>query len=531
MPISLSHSHFFRVGSVKRLKDIRIGTRLGLGFGCILVLTAAALALGIASFISVGEQNKRLVEEDWVKASAASNVNALTRANARRTMELFFVGEDSAKSQHVRGKIAENKQRIDKDLQTLDLLVQSDEGKQALSQVKDARKAYVASFTSVDKLLAAGNRDEASKTLLNETLPAIDVLQQKVDFLTELQARRVTEAGAAVSQEIRRTEFVMAASGLGALALGAVLAWLLARSITTPIRRAVQVAQTVAAGDLTSAIRTDRQDETRELLTALASMNGNLSALVSQVRTGSDALATAAGQIAAGNQDLSQRTEEQAANLQQTAASMEQISGTVRNSAESARQATSLAESTNEIAVKGGEAVNTVVRTMSEIQTSSSRISDIIGVIDSIAFQTNILALNAAVEAARAGEQGRGFAVVASEVRALAKRSAEAAAEIKTLISESAARVDAGTRSVQDAGQTIQEVVGRVSRVSSLIAEMSQASREQTTGIEQVSTAVSQLDQVTQQNAALVEQSAAAADSLSKQAEQLVVAVGRFRTR
>lgn len=514
---------------MKKWSDLSIATKLGLGFGVILLMMAMQVALSVAGLRTVGRENQVLVNEDWVKANAAAGINAITRANARRTMELFFVTDDTERYVQVRGKIAENRKAIDDHLAVLERLVQSEEGKADLAALVVARKAYVASFTEVDKQLSAGDRLGASSRLLQETLPAIDALQVRVDTLAKRQADRVSATGERVQRDIRVTEWTTYLAGGVGLALGCVFAWTLARGITRPIRQAVQVAQTVAAGDLTSNIEVHRNDETGVLLKSLKAMNENLVGLVSEVRHGSDALATAASQIAAGNQDLSQRTEEQAANLQQTAASMEQISGTVRNSAATAAEATQVAGATNDVAARGGQSVETVVSTMHEIQESSRRIGDIIGVIDSIAFQTNILALNAAVEAARAGEQGRGFAVVASEVRALAKRSADAAAEIKALIAKSSEKVEAGAKSVESAGETIRDVVERVSRVSSLISEISQASREQTTGIDQVSTAVSQLDQVTQQNAALVEESAAAADSLNQQAERLVAAVGRFK--
>ena len=316
---------------------------------------------------------------------------------------------------------------------------------------------------------------------------------------------------------------------LAAMVIAALLALSITRSIVLPIRRAVQVAETVAAGDLSSTIEVNRRDETGQLLAALRKMNDGLVQVVSVVRASSESIATGSSQIATGNADLSQRTEEQASNLQQTAASMEQLAGTVRATSDTAREANALAGQAREAASSGGEVVARVVGTMDEISQSSRRISDIITVIDGIAFQTNILALNAAVEAARAGESGRGFAVVASEVRSLAQRSANAAKEIKSLISESVERVEAGTALVNDAGSSMEDIVRQVKRVADMISEISHAAGEQTTGIGQVSDAVGQLDQVTQQNAALVEESAAAAESLRHQAARLVDAVQVFR--
>jgi methyl-accepting chemotaxis protein len=285
----------------------------------------------------------------------------------------------------------------------------------------------------------------------------------------------------------------------------------------------------VASGDLSSHIHSRHHDETGQLLAALKRMNESLVDMVGRVRNASDSIATGSTQIATGNADLSQRTEEQASNLQQTAASMEELTATVKHNADTARQAEQLATSASTVAEQGGTMVGQVVSTMGDISASSKKIADIIGVIDGIAFQTNILALNAAVEAARAGEQGRGFAVVAGEVRALAQRSAQAAKEIKTLIAESVEKVDNGTRLVGDAGQTMEDIVAQVKRVSDLIGEISHSSIEQSTGIGQIGQAVTQLDQVTQQNAALVEESAAAAESLKHQAGQLAELVAVFK--
>ena len=318
---------------------------------------------------------------------------------------------------------------------------------------------------------------------------------------------------------------------LAAVLMACWVGYWLARSITGPINAAVLLAQTVAAGDLTSRIEVTSSDETGRLLAALKGMNESLVSVVTTVRSSSDSIATGSGEIATGNTDLSQRTEAQASNLQQTAASMEELTSAVKNSSDIAQQANQLASSASSAARRGNEVVAQVVSTMQEITASSQKIGEIIGVIDGIAFQTNILALNAAVEAARAGEQGRGFAVVASEVRSLARRSADAAKEIKSLIGASVGKVEDGAKLVASAGQTMEDILSQTKRVSDLIGELSAAALEQTGGISQVNAAVTQLDRVTQQNAALVEESSAAAESLRSQAQTLVQAVSIFTLR
>ncbi|KAB2894866.1 MAG: HAMP domain-containing protein, partial [Burkholderiaceae bacterium] len=314
-------------------------------------------------------------------------------------------------------------------------------------------------------------------------------------------------------------------------ALGIGGALLFSRSVIRPLDEAVQVSRAVADGDLTVARQSTGRDEIAQLLNALHDMQASLSRVVRHVRHNADSVATASAEIAQGNNDLSARTEEQASALEETAASMEELSSTVRQNADNAHQANQLAVSASSVATQGGDVVAQVVSTMRGINDSSHRIADIIGVIDGIAFQTNILALNAAVEAARAGEQGRGFAVVAGEVRSLAQRSAEAAKEIRTLIHASVERVQQGTKLVDRAGETMTEVVTAIRRVTDIMGEISAASGEQSAGVAQVGEAIAQMDQATQQNAALVEESAAAADSLKAQAQQLVQAVAVFRLR
>jgi methyl-accepting chemotaxis protein len=320
---------------------------------------------------------------------------------------------------------------------------------------------------------------------------------------------------------------VLAVTGL-AVVLSVLLAWRITRSVTLPIQGAIRVAENIAGGDLSSSVPVHSRDEIGRLLQAIAAMQDRLRTLVGDIRHSAESISTASTEIATGNHDLSHRTEQQASSLQKTASSMAQLTGTVRHNADSARQADQLASSASEIAARGGAVVAQVVSTMDDISASSKKIADIIGVIDGIAFQTNILALNAAVEAARAGEQGRGFAVVAGEVRNLAQRSAEAAKEIKVLISDSVERVGQGSLLVDQAGTTMREVVLSIKRVSDIVGEITAASVEQSSGVSQVGEAVMQMDQATQQNAALVEEATAAAESLKQQAQQLVEAVAVF---
>ncbi len=337
----------------------------------------------------------------------------------------------------------------------------------------------------------------------------------------------VVRYAAAETQRTLNRNAIVGGSTL-ALIVASFLGYWITRSITSPIQKSLELAESIAKGNLSMHVDVEGNDETAKLLRSLKDMQANLGRVVGGVRENAEGVATASAEIAQGNSELSQRTEQQAAALEQTAASMEQLGSTVRQNADNARQANQLAQSASIVAVKGGEVVSQVVDTMKGINDSSKRISDIISVIDGIAFQTNILALNAAVEAARAGEQGRGFAVVASEVRSLAQRSAEAAKEIKGLIGASVERVEQGTMLVDKAGTTMSEIVGSIKRVTDIMGEISAASSEQSTGVGQVSEAVSQMDQATQQNAALVEESAAAAESLSAQAQTLVQSVALF---
>ena len=507
---------------------LKIGTRLGLAFGLLVLMMLGITMVGILRLGEVGAINNRIIDDNWVKSQAASSIDATTRANTRWTMQLALT-TDAAQLQHIKAAIATNKKTIDDALLVLNAKVYLPEGKAALVRLTELRGKYVQSFGKVAQLVDANDREGAIALLQSETLPALDALERPINTLTKLQNQLVESDGHAVVENISSARLLMGALGVAGLLVGAVLAYGITRSITAPLRRALLVAHEVAGGNLGNHIAVTGRDETSDLLQSLRDMNDSLGGIVVQVRSGSEAIATATGQIAAGNTDLSARTEEQASALEQTTASIHELAATIRQNFEYGKNANQIAESAAQVAVRGGEMVTQVVHTMEAINTSSRKIADIIGVIDSIAFQTNILALNAAVEAARAGEQGRGFAVVASEVRSLAGRSAMAAKEIKTLIDASVGNVSVGCVQVERAGATMDEIVVSVRRVADIMSEISQASQDQTQSIEQIDQAIGQMDQVTQSNAALVEEAAAAAQSLEHQAQGLVQAVSVFK--
>ncbi len=510
------------------LQQLRLTARMALGFGSLLLLMVACVAVAALRFGEVRAATDRLMEVEWVKAQAVADLNTATRATGRRSLELL-VTEDANRMRELRDRIADNRKLADASVETLRRLIYRPEGKQLLAEIEALRHQYLQVFEAEDAELEAGHRAEAVARAENALMPLLDRLQEKTTALNALQTRLAGEARDSVRATVQNALWTMLALGAGALVAGALLAAVLSRSITQPVAEAVALARRVAEGDLGVRIEAQGRDEVADLLRALHDMSVRLAGVVAGVRSNAESVATASAQIAHGNQDLSQRTEEQASALQQTAASMEQLGSTVEQNATHARQANTLAAEAASVARSGGEAVGKVVATMQGIHDSSRRIAEIIGTIDGIAVQTNILALNAAVEAARAGEQGRGFAVVAGEVRALAQRSAEAAREIKSLITASVEQVEQGHDLVADAGQTMQRILQAIERVSTIVDEITHASAEQSTGVGQIGEAVGQMDQVTQQNAALVEESAAAAESLKEQAQQLVSAVAVFR--
>ena len=510
---------------------LNIGPRLGLGFAIVLALLLVVAGAGMRGVSEVNSDLRVMYEERAMPIEQLGAINKLLLRNRILVMDMMAFPAEANLAKRDK-ELRANVEEVGKLWETFTKTRMSAEVRRLAESFIDVRKVYVTQgLLPIRDAMRSGKPEEATKVYQEVLSP---VAAKVADALGKLVAAEITEGRQEFehSQAEARTLLgtVVAMTAI-ALLLGAWLAWLITRSITRPLAEAVSIAETVARGDLTSQVGVTTRDETGRLLSAMQNMIDSLVKVVGTVRASSDSIATGSSQIATGNADLSHRTEEQASNLQQTAASMEQLASTVKNNAETARQAATLATSASDVAAKGGDVVGQVVSTMDEITASSKKIADIIGVIDGIAFQTNILALNAAVEAARAGEQGRGFAVVAGEVRNLAQRSAEAAKEIKALIGASVERVETGSRLVGDAGTTMADIVTQVRKVAGLIGEISSATIEQTSGIGQVSGAVNQLDQVTQQNAALVEESAAAADSLNQQATRLVEAVKVFKLR
>ncbi|MFN3304485.1 MAG: methyl-accepting chemotaxis protein [Roseateles sp.] len=516
------------------IQSLRLGTRLIAGFLLVVVVGMAVAAVGIVGLGSLRDANQTLYENELLGISyiKEANINLIYAGRARARFSAASTEQQRAAARaefdtavaNLRNWLAQSRDKFS-----------TEQGRAAFAQTEQLVNDWVPTATAyfdaaTGRLLAES--DDAMRALEAATREANKRLDDQLTALTKLKEERskaTADEGAALYGKLSTLMIglTMASAALG-LAIGVVLTRGVTRQLGGEPQDVAAAASAIAAGDLTSRIDT-RRAAPGSVVDAMARMQDALSRIVGSVRSGSESIATASAQISQGNADLSQRTEEQASSLQQTAASMEQLGSTVTPNAENARQANQLAQGASDVAARGGAVVPQVVETMKGINESSRQIADIIGVIDGIAFQTNILALNAAVEAARAGEQGRGFAVVASEVCSLAQRSAAAAKEIKSLITASVERVDNGTRLVDEAGATMREIVDAIRRVTDLMGEIASASVEQSQGVSQVGEAVGQMDQVTQQNAALVEESAAAAESLNQQAQALVQAVSVFR--
>lgn len=510
------------------LRNYRIGTRLKFGFGVVLSILVIMVILAVT--LTMDSKSKLVdgLRTADIKSQAVSTMkNSLTDIGiAMRNIGLLA---DVAAMQKEEARIKEDRKKYEAAKKKLSEVGMTDEEKKLLTELDQIDKKADTFFREALGAALAFNTEAASKIIITNVDPLSVQLIAVMNKLVDLQQVAAADVLNKSVQADKKLNTLLIGISVFAVIFGIAFASFITRSIIQPLRSAVDIAKTVASGVLTSQVVVEGKDETSELMEALKDMEDSLVRTVSEVRSGTETITVASHEIASGNADLSARTESQASSLEETASSMEELTSTVKQNADNARQANQLAFSASSVAVKGGQVVGEVVATMGSIKESSSKIVDIIGVIDGIAFQTNILALNAAVEAARAGEQGRGFAVVAAEVRSLAQRSAGAAKEIKALIGDSVEKVDRGNKLVDEAGQTMNLIVTSVKQVADIMGEITAATQEQSHGIEEINQAITQMDEMTQQNAALVEQAAAAAESLQEQAERLSQAVSIFK--
>lgn len=510
--------------------NLKISTRLVLGFGSTLLLLFAIAAISVVSITRSNESLRQIVDINGKKMELLEDMTNSVHV-VSRVMRTVALLKDEEEKKNQAKKIVSAQETYDSSLSSLDKLPLSEKGKALLARL-GSEEGVSRKVNDQFMSLVKTDHDAAVDFLVKSCIPANGQWQDTLSEFDQLQ-RDMNKVDADEAFASNHTAIVSTLVFSGAaLAICIMFGLLITRSILKQLggepKEASSVAMQIAEGDLTVQIDVLNTDSS-SMMYAIKKMRDNLAGIVSNVRSGTDAIATASSQIASGNLDLSSRTEQQAASLEETASSMEELTSTVKQNADNSRQANLFAESASEVAIKGGTVVSEVVNTMSAINESAKKIVDIIGVIDGIAFQTNILALNAAVEAARAGEQGRGFAVVATEVRNLAQRSAAAAKEIKALITDSVEKVDAGSKLVDQAGGTMKEIVESVKRVGDIINDIASSNHEQSAGIEQINLAITQMDQVTQQNAALVEEAAAAAGAMQEQAENLVETVKVFR--
>ena len=508
--------------------QLTVAQQIGLIVGVAILALVVVLGLSLVRVQHLGATVDRLANEQVERLQLALRWRSNIAVNSTRVFSIVQSEGDDLQN-YFKDMVAATTADTSKVQKRYTELENSPEGLRIQEELAAVRKPYLEVRDKALALKKAGDMAQAKSFALGSFAPVVDQYNAVADKMVAYQVQRSAEQAGEAAGLIQSYRTTVLVAGVAGLALLVLLSWVVVQRIRRSLAEVAQVAQRIGEGDLSQPIHAQGRGEVAQMMRAMEGMQTSLVRIVGDVRQSSDSIATGSSEIATGNADLSQRTEEQASNLQQTAASMEQITSTVKNNSDTAQRAAALAGTASAAAVKGGEVVGQVVATMQDIAAASKKITDIIAVIDGIAFQTNILALNAAVEAARAGEQGRGFAVVASEVRSLAQRSAEAAKEIKTLIGASVEKVDNGAQLVSNAGQSMEDIVTQVKRVSDLIGEISSATGEQTIGISQVGEAVTQLDQVTQQNAALVEQSAAAADSLKHQAAKLAQIVSVFR--
>ncbi|HEY0957175.1 MAG TPA: methyl-accepting chemotaxis protein [Roseateles sp.] len=515
------------------IKNLRVGTRLGLAFVVLLTLMLAMAGMGALMTKSINYYAEFYPDNVLPSLRLIHRIDGAI-GDARRLELQHIMAEDDKEKKTSSARIAQARAELSKGLKDYEALVADEEDRALLKKVVEGLAAYLAHQDKVLKASDESGADPTQATAAREmSLGAVSTvflpLRDAVDNWWTYNEKLAAQATSSAEAAYRRVLTIFGVASIAALILGVFAALSITRSITAPLARASEAVKAVAGGDLTQRLHASSGDELGQLLSSLDDMTQNLARMVSGVRQGCEQINVASAEIAQGNADLSARTESQASSLEETAASVEQMAAQIKANADNARQADQLANHASETARAGGEAVGEVVSTMDAISQSSRKISDIIGTIDGIAFQTNILALNAAVEAARAGEQGRGFAVVAGEVRLLAQRSAEAAKEIKSLIGDSVTKVESGSAQVLSARDTIVQMVNEVRKVTDLVGEITVSSREQSEGVGQINAAVSQLDQATQQNAALVEQTAAAAESMRQQSSRLNEAVAAFR--
>lgn len=510
------------------MKNLKISARLGVGFAIVLALLLAVTTTAVLRMMSASASTNQLVNTDIKNQRNIAEWAKYIELN-RAMIETVFVSNDQGMVKIISNRMKTVSARSTELQKKLEASVQNATVRAQLELVVQERKGYLEARGELFAAKLASDHDLATQINSEKMVPRSITFLAAMNKLLELQVSATYSVAVGILDEYVTTEIILVSLGITALMMGTVCAWLITRSITTPVSQAVAVAEKVAAGDLTSQIVSVGRDETTQLMRALSTMNSNLSDIVGRVRSGTSSIAVASGEIAAGNQDLSSRTEQQASSLKETASSMEELTSTVKQNSSNARQASKLALNAAAVAGHGRMVVAEVIDTMGSVNESSRKIADIVAVIDSIAFQTNILALNAAVEAARAGEQGRGFAVVANEVRNLAHRSAAAAKEIKVLIEDSVSKVDKGTNQVHLAGTTMNEIVQSIEHVTVIMGEIANASEEQSAGIEQVNRAIAETDRVTQQNATLVEEAAAAAESMREQTDRLASVVSTFK--
>ena len=516
--------------------NMKVRNRLIAGFSVLVLLLLVVTIIGLNQMAQIQNRLTEIVNENNVESRHATTMRTTVTDRliaVRNVMLLTDPVQMQPEVERIKvqaDKYATAEQSLNK--MFAETASATAEERAHMAEIKLMETTALPLLAKVAALSQQNKNAEAIDVLFKELRPAQRAWIGAISSLIDLEEKLNVDAASAAASGYATARTLMLSVAAAAILVGIAIALLITRSLVSQLGgepgHAAEVAAKIATGDLGVHVEVRPNDQS-SMLFALRQMRDNLSSIVGQVRSGTDTIATASSQIASGNLDLSSRTEEQASSLEETASSMEELTSTVKQNADNARQANALAVSASEVAVKGGAVVAQVVDTMGAINTSAKKIVDIIGVIDGIAFQTNILALNAAVEAARAGEQGRGFAVVAAEVRNLAQRSAAAAKEIKTLIGDSVEKVDTGARLVDQAGHTMEEIVASVKRVTDIMSEIMAASQEQTAGIEQINQAIAQMDEVTQQNAALVEQAAAAAQSLQSQAGSLSQVVSVFQ--